>query len=70
MPFWAITSDLELLEAAPPAEAFALEDVPGVGALIRPAEGEKCQRCWKILPEVGQQSDPHLCGRCAEAVSS
>ncbi len=66
----AITSDLELVLEAPPAEAFTLEDVAGVGVVVRPAEGEKCQRCWRILPEVGGfAAAPGTCGRCAEAVA-
>lgn len=33
------------------------------------AEGCKCERCWKILPEVGQDKEHKgLCTRCAEAV--
>ncbi len=27
------------------------------------AEGDKCQRCWMILPEVKNNKD-HLCDRC------
>ncbi|MBL4805015.1 MAG: isoleucine--tRNA ligase [Alphaproteobacteria bacterium] len=30
------------------------------------AEGEKCQRCWKILPEVKDNGE--ICNRCADAV--
>ncbi|MFN3826629.1 MAG: isoleucine--tRNA ligase [Micavibrio sp.] len=33
------------------------------------AEGCKCERCWKILPEVGQDKEHKgLCSRCADAV--
>ncbi len=33
------------------------------------AEGCKCDRCWKILPEVGQDAEhKSLCARCADAV--
>jgi isoleucyl-tRNA synthetase len=65
----AITSDLTLIEGAPPEGAFTLEDVAGVGVTVEMAEGEKCERCWKILPEVGSfDSAPGTCGRCAEAV--
>ncbi len=32
------------------------------------AEGEKCERCWKILPEVN--SDTDLCNRCTDAVDA
>ena len=35
------------------------------------AEGEKCERCWKVLPDVGSNPDvPGVCGRCAEAVQT
>ena len=33
------------------------------------APGDKCARCWRVLPEVGQQpGHPGLCVRCAGAV--
>jgi isoleucyl-tRNA synthetase len=33
------------------------------------AEGKKCQRCWKVLAEVGGDPEvPETCGRCADAV--
>jgi hypothetical protein len=31
------------------------------------ADGEKCDRCWKVLPEV-VQSPRHICVRCSHAV--
>ena len=66
----AITSGLTLHVAAPPAGAFALPDVNGVGVVSRPAAGKKCERCWKVLPEVGHRHDhPTLCDRCADAVA-
>jgi isoleucyl-tRNA synthetase len=35
------------------------------------ASGEKCARCWKVLPEVGSvPAHPALCLRCADAVGS
>jgi isoleucyl-tRNA synthetase len=35
------------------------------------AEGEKCARCWRVLPEVGSDKrHPALCLRCADAVES
>jgi isoleucyl-tRNA synthetase len=64
-----ITSSGTVEAGPPPAGAFTLEDVPGAGAVITLASGEKCQRCWKVLPEVGSIADhPGLCRRCAEAV--
>lgn len=65
----AITSDLTLREGTPPEDAFTLEDVAGVGVKVEIADGQKCERCWKILPEVGRfEAAPGTCGRCADAV--
>ena len=34
-----------------------------------PAEGEKCQRCWRWRTDVGTSADhPDLCAECAETV--
>ncbi|MDF7674105.1 isoleucine--tRNA ligase [Acetobacteraceae bacterium ESL0709] len=36
----------------------------------RCAEGQKCARCWRVLPEVGRHAEhPALCLRCVEAVT-
>ena len=59
-----ITSDLGLTADPAPGEAFRLPDVPGVGVVFEPAEGEKCQRCWKILPDVGTHAHAGTCARC------
>ena len=65
----AITSAISLVDEPSGEGDFTLEDVPGVAVAITPAEGEKCQRCWKILPEVGGSSEvPATCARCTDAV--
>ena len=65
----AITSGAKIGRGAAPADAFRLSDVPGVGVVFAHAQGEKCARCWMILPEVGSHaSHPDLCNRCTEAV--
>ncbi|WP_193367258.1 isoleucine--tRNA ligase [Pelagibius marinus] len=65
----AITSDVSLTEAPAPEAAFRLAEVPGVAVVAELAEGEKCERCWKVLPEVGGVAEaPQTCGRCADAV--
>jgi isoleucyl-tRNA synthetase len=52
-----------------PSDAFALPDLPGIGARVAPASGERCERCWRVLPEVGQApGHADLCRRCADAV--
>ena len=38
-------------------------------ANVEPAQGQKCERCWKVLPTVGQNAQhPTLCPRCAKVV--
>ncbi len=65
----SITSDISVTEAPAPAEAFQLPEVPGVAVVAALAEGGKCERCWKVLPEVGSvAAAPQTCKRCAEAV--
>ncbi len=67
----AITSDAELIEGNVPEGAFVLDDVAGVGVVPASAEGEKCERCWRVLPEVGTNAQaPGVCGRCADAVAA
>jgi isoleucyl-tRNA synthetase len=52
-----------------PADAFTLPDVADVGARISSAQGERCERCWRVLPEVGQvPGHADLCRRCAGIV--
>jgi len=66
----AITSDLELIEGEAPDGAFKLDEIAGVGVVPALAEGGKCERCWRILPEVGRRPEvPGTCGRCADAVA-
>jgi isoleucyl-tRNA synthetase len=64
----AITSGITLIEGQAPADAFTLDDVPGVGVVPRLAEGAKCQRCWRVLPEVGRGRTADLCRRCEAVV--
>ena len=71
MPFAdiCITSDLTLSTDAAPSDAFTMAEVEGVAVSFVKAEGEKCGRCWKILPDVGTHSQAGVCGRCDEALS-
>ncbi len=59
-----ITSAIALTGDPAPGEAFRLPEVPGVGVVFEAAEGEKCQRCWKILPDVGNHAHAGTCHRC------
>jgi len=52
-----------------PDEAFMLPDVGDIGVRISAAPGDRCERCWRVLPEVGQMPDhADLCRRCAAVV--
>ena len=64
----AITSAIAVEVASAPAGAFAIPEVPGVGVVFRKAGGDKCVRCWRVLPEVGHHGHDGLCDRCADAV--
>jgi isoleucyl-tRNA synthetase len=63
-----ITSGIEISTEAAPEAAFTLEDADGVAVSFAKASGEKCQRCWRILPDVGQHSHAGVCGRCDAAL--
>lgn len=65
-----ITSDITLVEGAPQDGAFTLEDVSDVSVVVNLADGEKCARCWKTLPDVGSHSNAGVCGRCSDAVDA
>ncbi len=64
-----ITSGVKLsIEPAPPT-ASRMSDMPGINVVVGKAEGEKCQRCWMVLPEVGSHAThSDICNRCADAV--
>jgi isoleucyl-tRNA synthetase len=67
----AIVSALSVSTAPPPDNASTLPEVPNVAVVFAPAAGDKCARCWRVLPEVGQTTaHPALCRRCADAVAS
>lgn len=67
----SITSGVEVIEGPVPVDAFTLEDTPNLGVVVTLASGDKCNRCWKVLSEVGTIEDyPDLCHRCASVISS
>jgi len=44
---------------------------PGLGIRIAVADGEKCERCWIVKPEVGHSKEhPTLCVRCSDVVAA
>ncbi|MEL7213264.1 MAG: class I tRNA ligase family protein, partial [Pseudomonadota bacterium] len=63
-----ITSDIAVHTDSAPEDAFRLEGSEGVAVVFAKAGGDKCQRCWKILPDVGTHSHAGVCGRCDSAL--
>ena len=63
-----IVSNITLIPGAAPEGAYCVPDVVGAGAVVELADGAKCQRCWKVLPDVGRHSHPMVCERCDAAV--
>lgn len=64
-----ITSQATVKTDAAPADAFTLNDVAGVAVVFTKAEGGKCQRSWRIVPDVGSNPEyPDLSARDADAV--
>ncbi len=59
-----IVSGVELNEAAIPAEAAQVSELPDFGVQVGAAAGQKCERCWMYHPQV----ENDLCPRCAAVV--
>jgi isoleucyl-tRNA synthetase len=64
------TSAATLSAGPAPADAFALDEVKGVAVQPLRAQGAKCARSWRVLPEVGTDPRyPELSLRDADAVA-
>ncbi len=63
---FCIVSSVRLIAGETPQDAFKIDSIPTVGVVFEKAEGEKCERCWKVLPEV--DAETKLCNRCTDAV--
>src|SRR5690606_11586536 len=49
-----------------PENALKLEHA---AVVVEKADGETCERCWVVTPEIGVDSEhPTLCKRCAQVV--
>jgi isoleucyl-tRNA synthetase len=64
-----ITSNAMATNDEAPADAFRLNEVPGVAVVVEKAQGTKCARSWKILPDVGEDPEyPDVSLRDAKAL--
>ena len=64
-----ITSGAKLINEAGPADAYRLEDTPGVSVVPAKASGIKCARSWKYFdPATAEPGFPDITPRDAAAV--
>jgi isoleucyl-tRNA synthetase len=63
-----ITSAITLTADAAPDGAFTLPDAAGIAVTFALADGQKCERCWKISADVGTHSHAGTCARCDAAL--
>ncbi|MCR5225504.1 MAG: isoleucine--tRNA ligase [Alphaproteobacteria bacterium] len=67
--FWmeiAITSGVKISNEANPSNAFVSDDLKNIGVVVSIAEGQKCERCWKIS---GSLNEDGVCERCAKVLA-
>lgn len=54
-----------------PADAFKGEDVESLAVEVKPASGDKCERCWRISQDLGSDNDhPNACPRCTAVLKT
>ncbi len=64
-----ITSSATFVHGEAPQDAFCNTEIDGLAVVPNLAEGDKCIRCWKFLPDVGSNPEhPEVCGRCSDVV--
>jgi isoleucyl-tRNA synthetase len=65
----SVRDDLAMLFIVSQLDFEAAEgDGPEVEVQVARAEGEKCARCWRIVPSTSQEADTMgLCDRCITA---
>ncbi|MBL8882525.1 MAG: isoleucine--tRNA ligase [Hyphomicrobium sp.] len=64
-----ITSAIDVSGKAIPEGAFTLPNEPGVGVVVKLAQGRKCARSWRITDDVGSDpAYPDLSARDAAAM--
>jgi isoleucyl-tRNA synthetase len=68
-----IVSDLNVHKPSEerPEGVQQAEGHEGLGILVQPAKGEKCERCWMFHDDVGKnQEHPTICPRCSAVVKN
>ncbi|WP_134700289.1 isoleucine--tRNA ligase [Ammoniphilus sp. YIM 78166] len=61
-----IVSEVKVYTEKAPVDSLAFEKI---SVKVTQATGEKCERCWIVTPEVGQDEEhSSICPRCASVV--
>ncbi len=64
-----LRANVELLPTVFICSQVELEAGSELAAMVKPADGEKCERCWTYATSVGADAGhPAVCTRCAEAL--
>jgi len=65
-----IVSQVKVHEAGSAAPEGA-HQFKGLAVQVALAEGEKCERCWIVTPEVGSDAEhPTICRRCSDVLKT
>jgi isoleucyl-tRNA synthetase len=67
--FWeevAITSGFKIRNESIPQEAFVSDDLRNIGVIVSVANGEKCERCWKVFAFLNEDK---ICERCQKVLA-
>ena len=73
-PRWSLLEEISIVSVLQQSEevqegSVASEEIEGLSVLVRPASGDKCERCWTRSQSVGQSSEhPTICNRCLGVV--
>jgi len=66
---FCITSGIVLTEGRPKNVPLLDPDMPFARYVqFGLAPGHKCERCWRVLPDVGTHKHPGTCQRCSDAL--
>ena len=61
-----IVSSFAQVDELPETDVVYMDEATGISVGVSKSRDEKCPRCWKHRPEVGEQS---TCTRCAQVLS-
>lgn len=65
-----IVSQAEIVASIDANDWTVVEAGGDVRVGVAKAQGDKCERCWRYTPEVGEnEAHPTLCARCAQVVT-